>query len=106
MLRLKFIIKKLLYPSRKRTLDELDAFFSAYPFETSEYVGCVVGAYPQKEHMKKNVFDEYSTIKFENREFCCLKDYHTYLSALYGDYMKLPPKEKQVTNHNFIAYWK
>lgn len=106
VLRLKYLIKKMLYPSRKRTLSELDAFFSAYPFDTSEYIGCVVGAYPQKVRFERKIFDEYTTIKFENREYCCLKDYHTYLSTLYGDYMKLPPKEKQVTHHNFIAYWK
>ena len=32
--------------------------------------------------------------------------YEEYLGNLYGDYMKLPPKEKQVSHHDFKAYWK
>lgn len=106
VLRMKFFIKKILYPSREYTLAKLDDFFNSYPFEVSETVGCAVGAYPRKEHLNKTVFDAYSTIKFEDREYCCIKDYHTYLSTLYGDYMKLPPKDKQVTHHNFKVYWK
>ena len=35
-----------------------------------------------------------------------IKNYSIYLSNLFGDYMKLPPKDKQVTHHDFEAYWK
>ena len=32
--------------------------------------------------------------------------YDEYLSKHYGDYMKLPPKEKQVSNHELLVYWR
>ncbi len=41
-------------------------------------------------------FDEFVELEFEGRKFNAFKDYHLYLSTYYGDYMTLPPKEKQV----------
>ena len=35
---------------------------------------------------------------FEGRKFYGPKDYDTILSKLYGDYMKIPPKERQVSH--------
>lgn len=43
---------------------------------------------------------------FEGYTFPCPKEYNNVLNVMYGDYMKLPPKEKQVSHHHFIAYWK
>ena len=40
---------------------------------------------------------------FENRKYEGYADYDYYLSSLYGDYMKLPPKEQQRT-HAFDAW--
>lgn len=34
-------------------------------------------------------------LEFEGRKFPAVKNYDEYLTMLYGDYMKLPPKEKQ-----------
>ena len=56
--------------------------------------------------MDKKVFDEYADIKFEDLVVRSVKDYDTYLKAMYGDYMKLPPVEQQVTHHGFKVYWK
>lgn len=41
-------------------------------------------------------FDEFIELEFEGRYFPGFKEYDLYLSTYYGDYMKLPPKEKQV----------
>ena len=51
-------------------------------------------------------FKSFVPIEFEGHTFSAIKDYDGYLSSIYGDYMKLPPKEKQVPHHNFKAYWK
>ena len=32
-------------------------------------------------------------------------NYHQALTNWYGDYMQLPPKEKQTTHHFMEAYW-
>lgn len=43
-------------------------------------------------------------ILFEGKTYKTMNGYIEYLSATYGDYMKLPPKEKQVP-HDCTAYW-
>lgn len=47
-----------------------------------------------------------TNIVFEEYQFKAPKDYDKYLKTLYGDYMQLPPVEKRVAHHHFIAYWK
>ena len=38
--------------------------------------------------------------------FMAIKDYDTFLTAQYGDYMKLPPEDKRQLHHTFKAYRK
>lgn len=59
-----------------------------------------------KKPIPKDVFMDYSYIKFENRTYMAVKDFDTYLAATFGDYMKLPPIEKQKREHNFVPYWR
>ena len=66
---------------------------------------CVQGML-QKRPFPSTLLEETVPIKFEDREFMVMKDYKTYLTNGYGDYMKLPPKEKQVSHHAFKAWWK
>lgn len=78
-----------------------------YKFENSNYVACLVsGSNGSKELMSKRIFQKKIKIVFENKKFWAPIGYNKYLSNLYGDYMKIPPKEKQVSHHDFIAYWK
>ena len=42
--------------------------------------------------------------QFEGFEFNIPNGYHEYLSDIYGDYSELPPEEKRISNHSFIAY--
>ena len=57
------------------------------------------GTYLLKEITDKKYYENITTHKFENETFNIPKDYDEYLTQIYGDYMKLPPKEKQVSNH-------
>lgn len=66
---------------------------------------CVQGML-QKRPFPSSLLEETIPFKFEDREFMVMKDYKTYLTNGYGDYMKLPPKEKQVSHHVFKAWWK
>lgn len=45
--------------------------------------------------MPGSCFDEMQDMEFEGFTFRAFKDYDKYLTALYGDYMSLPPKEDQ-----------
>ena len=43
-----------------------------------------------------SLFEEYTSIKFEDRNFMVIKGYDEYLRIQYGDYMKLPPESEQM----------
>ena len=50
----------------------------------------------------KNWFEGYSFTDFEGIKVRLPKDYHSYLKQIYGEYMKLPPIEKQVAHHRQV----
>ena len=54
----------------------------------------------------KEIFDKYIVIEFENTLVKSIEQYDLYLTQIYGEYMKLPPIEKQVAHHEFLAYWR
>lgn len=41
----------------------------------------------------KDIFSQFTKIKFEDAEFFTIKEYDQYLTILYGDYMKLPDEK-------------
>lgn len=53
---------------------------------------------------KKENFNKTVEIEFEGKKYPAPMGYDSYLTDFYGDYMKLPPLEKQVSNHHFKAY--
>ena len=56
--------------------------------------------------IQRSVVDTYTTLKFEGEEFSVFTGYETYLKNMFGDYMQLPPEDKRVTHHTFVAYKK
>ena len=86
----------------RNTNKQIEKYFSFD--EKMEYWGCVCGAYEEREILKKDIFTEYADLEFEGFQFMSIRDYDSYLSSLYHDYMKLPPKDKQAVHHTFVAY--
>lgn len=54
----------------------------------------------------KDLFTSYTSLNFEGKSFQAISSYDAWLSQVYGDYMALPPADKQVSHHLFKAYWK
>ena len=79
---------------------------SKHDFYNSRYVACVAGRYGKREVFLRDVFQETVPLQFENLTLQAPKAYQTYLSSIYGDYMTMPPKEKQVSNHTSEEWWK
>lgn len=52
--------------------------------------------------MPVDIFKETQRITFEGYEVLAVKDWDTYLTATYGDYMQLPPEEERVSNHRIV----
>lgn len=77
----------------------IDRYAAKYDFDTSEYVGCVIGgAGGHKELIKREEYAMTGEEEFEGCRFMTLKNTDLYLSNLYGDYMQLPPVEDRVTH--------
>ena len=68
-------------------------------FEDAKLVGLYFGTNPKKEAMPKELYEGVSKGTFEGIEVNLQTDTDKYLTLLYGDYMKLPPVEKQVGHH-------
>lgn len=75
-------------------------------YDSSNMIGAIVdcahGA--DCEIIEKAIFEPRIKFNFENEEFWGPKGYDAYLRNLYGNYMILPPKKRQVTHHDFRAF--
>ncbi len=85
---------------------EYEKLAKKYNYEDSEYVYATGGAYKNKDIFLKEILFDCKDIEFEGRKFSAPKECDLYLKQLYGDYMQLPPSEKQVSNHNYEAKYK
>ena len=81
-------------------------FSKQYNQEKTQYKGIVTVIDTNiNERMSSVTYESTTLIDFENRKYLSFRDYDTILTAWYGDYLKLPPEDKQVTHHAFKAYW-
>lgn len=101
---LKYLCRNKLVDSRQNTIKKLDELFLFNSFDNSPVAG-VFFFDRMLAVLPRTIYDQYKSIEFEQISFSCIEDTHLYLSALYGDYMKLPPVEKRVPGHNIHAYW-
>ncbi len=90
----------------KRYLDQNEKLCRMYDYDDSEYVAVIAGRAGMGEIMKKADMDPAILTPFEDKEFYLMKNYHQYLTGLYGDYMKLPPESERVSRHEINVYWK
>ena len=74
----------------------LDKECQRIDYETAEYVGIISGMYGLKERWRKADMLPQKNFDFEGLSVPGFANYDIYLTNLYGDYMKLPPKDKQV----------
>ena len=96
------IIKK--YKLDRKILKYIDNIASKY--NNTDTVACISGRYLKKEIMPSNYISDYILVDFEGEKFKAPIGYDEYLKKHYGNYMQLPPKDKQVKEHDNIAFWK
>lgn len=78
-----------------------------YSFDQSSYLANYsTMQYKYREWQPKESMANYILHRFEDCEFYIMEGYKTSLTSLYGDYMKLPPKEKQVPSDMNKFYWR
>lgn len=75
-------------------------------FEKCRYVCNFCGAWGIRELTKSRNFMSAIDAEFEGRKYRIPIGYDDYLKTVYGEYMSPPPKEKQVSHHSSVSYWK
>lgn len=102
----KQILKSIIniFKLKNNILNNIDKICTKYT--NTNTVACITGVYFEKEIMPKSYISDYVMVEFEGEEFKAPIGYDEYLTKHYGDYMKLPPKEKQVSNHNTKVFWR
>ena len=81
-------------------------FAAKVDFNASDTVASSIFGYGRDEETIKSAYDYYIDLEFEGIKFKVMAGYDTFLRNIYGDYMQLPPVEKQVLKHDFKAYWR
>lgn len=61
------------------------------------------GPHWMKIEYPKHIYDGVDFVEFEGYTMPCMSGYDEYLTMVFGDYMKEPPKKEQVPHHD-IAY--
>ena len=90
----------------KRALKIINNLCESTAALNTSYACDIVAARRKKLEPPSDCFSDVVFLEFEGSTFPAPVGYDTYLRALYGDYMKLPPKEQQVNNHEYTAYMK
>ena len=98
---------RLLTGGRNCLLKKAAKLHWKYPYENSKYVGAVECAFNSKgNRFEKEWFKNTVEADFEGHKLWIPIGYDKILTSVYGDYMKLPPVEKQVTHHINKMYLK
>lgn len=91
----------------KKVRDKLWNLSIKYVDNSSDFV--VDGTwhdYKDKNYFPKVWFKNYVSLEFEGYQLSVLSNYLEMLEHDYGDWSKLPPKEKQVSHHDYLLYLK
>lgn len=95
----------LLFWSRTSLTAIVYGLQTKYKWEKSYYVSSL-GSSNERVCGEKEWFTHPEKTLFEGHRFTIPAGYDNWLRLIYGDYMKLPPKEKQVLGHCVEAYYR
>lgn len=85
---------------------KIDALVKNNTVPNGKYAGLLASKAKEQEIMGPEVFEETIEAEFEGKMYPIPKGYDAILTRLYGDYMELPPIEKQVNPHGLIVRYK
>lgn len=88
----------------KYLITKINSSAKKHEFLKSSKAGITVWGYGKREICPQIIFTKDTVVKFEGYAFKAPLNYHTYLEKVFGDYMKLPQKEKRVSHHKFRAW--
>lgn len=102
-----FKLIRVFIPKRERLMKKAQQLHAMYPYEGAEFVGCVESYFNGiGNRCEREAYDECVMLDFEGKSFKAPCGYHSILTGMYGDYMRLPPEEQRVTHHTNNSYWR
>ena len=84
--------------------NQIEKQIKKYRVKEGKHVAFIPSKAKEKEVFPSDLFNELIEIPFENLLLPAPKQFDAVLKQYYGDYMTLPPKEKQFYSHEFEAY--
>ena len=87
--------------SAQDVLTKWENLLAAHPFDDAELVGYTWSRRLEKFTFPKQWFDGCVEMPFEGMTISMPVGYDAYLTSQFGDYMTIPPKEKQVVHFVF-----
>lgn len=82
---------------------KLNKIGAEYDFDECKYGGNFFGAYWEREIMDLSLLGSPKYYHFEDMMIAGPEDAEGYLKHIYGDWRRLPSKEKQVSHHDYIS---
>lgn len=99
-------VYRLFLGSRNSIQNKIDKLLTCNKYEESKYVGDLSNWYMYyNDRQLKEDYESGILVDFEGMKVCAPVGYDRILKTIYGDYMKLPPKEEQMTHHTYKLYW-
>ena len=95
----------LLPVSYKFLIKKINSLSIKYNYLNCRYAADLNFGNIDRRLAKKN-FESCVPVEFEGHAFDAPAGYDLWLKSIYGNYMQLPPVEKQITHHAFKAYRK
>ena len=105
---LKIIGKTILYGwrSRDKEINKFLQLLNQIPKYGNTMKVCNFGSpYGIKDIHRKEVFEGYERVPFEDITISIISKYDEYLKVIYGNYMQLPPVSAQVRGHSDNKYF-
>ncbi len=84
----------------KKLALKIDSECRKRDFEKCRFAGNLVGAWGEREIVPAEYFSSRTLLPFEGTEIYGPAEYDRYLTAIYGDWRRLPPEEKRVSHHD------
>ena len=92
---LKFFIDFIPIKTISKRIDKIS---KKYDFNTATYVGGVMWGYGPQEKLQLEKVAKRVKVEFEGMNLYTFSCWDEYLTNLYGDYMILPPADKQISH--------
>lgn len=108
--KVKLLLKKMAFGPLMYDIDyKSKAFIKACSHivwgTTEHFANFSYGGYGMKEYQLIEDFESVVPVVFRDQQFFVCNGYDRHMKRKYGDYMQLPSKEQQVSNHELCKYY-